>query len=642
MPRINRRARTIRPGNQISRAQIVELLIGPNGKTAFRPFGDVTAEQAFASAWLEIEPQLSRAFAVQWYAANGSRKDFSAIAEQYARDVVGGDIPACESVKNACRRHLSDRAQQDSPYRFDRAKADRICRFAELLPHVKGKWAADAELIVLQPWQIFILCCLFGWVKQSTGTRRFSLAYIEVGRKNAKSVLAAIIGLYMFACDGEFGAEVYSGATKEDQAMEVFRPALLMLYRSSELCRFLGVRITSPTSTEMRIAEDGSRFEVVVRKPGDGASPTCGIVDEYHEHDSDNLFDTFRTGMGAREQPLELVITTAGFKLAGPCKLLQADVMKILAGSVERPEVFGIIYSIDAGDDWTSEVALRKANPNFGVSIFPEFLLSEQAAAIKSARKQGVFKTKHLCVWVGSSAAFFNVQEWRELADPTLKPENFVGAPCVVSLDLSKKRDVTARVVMFRKLVNGKDHYYLFARFYLPQEQVDRPEAPHYKTWAGKYLTVHPGSTVDFELIQQETNDEIRRFRAREFAFDDWNAHQFAQRVGSDTKAVPVEIEQNARHLSPPMKELDTLIAERRVHHDGNPMMAWMMGNVTAHEDANENVFPRKDDPENKIDGPAAAFMALSRLMVAAPKKSVYATRGILTVPMDGAVAMNA
>src|SRR5207248_2735680 len=112
------------------------------------------------------------------------------------------------------------------------------CRFAELLPHVKGSWAANAELIVLQPWQIFILCCLFGWVKRATGKRRFTLAYIEVGRKNAKSILAAIIGDYMFACDGEFGAEIYSGATKEDQAMEVFRPALLMLYRSVELRQF--------------------------------------------------------------------------------------------------------------------------------------------------------------------------------------------------------------------------------------------------------------------------------------------------------------------------------------------------------------------------------------------------------------------
>lgn len=629
MPRINRKAR-IRPSNQISRAQIIELLIGPNGASAFRDGAEA------AAAWQELEPKLSSAFAERWYAASGAQKKFSAVAEQYARQIVAGEIPACETVKLACQRHLNDLTRTDWAYRFDEAKADRICRFAEILPHVKGKWAANAELIVLQPWQIFILCCLFGWVKVLTGTRRFSLGYIEVGRKNAKSILAAIIGDYTFACDGEFGAEVYSGATKEDQAMEVFRPALLMLYRSPELCRFLGIRIAGPTSKAMRIPEDGSRFEVVVRKPGDGASPSCGIVDEYHEHESDVLFDTFRTGMGAREQPLELAITTAGFKLAGPCKLLQVDVIKVLTGSVERDEVFGIIYTIDPNDDWTTSEALVKANPNYGVSVFHDFLTMEQSAAIKSARKQGVFKTKHLCVWVGASSAFFNVQRWKELGDPAMRVESFIGSPCVVSVDLSSRRDFTARVATFKRLVAGKDHYFMFVKFYLPGEEASRPEAQHYHGWVKeRAITVHPGAVIDFEAVQQETNEEINRFRAREFAFDPWNAEQFAQGVAKGTKAVAVKVEQNVKFLSPAMKEMDALIAEGRLHHDANPAMTWMIGNVTAHEDANENVFPRKDDSENKIDGPAAALMTISRLMNAAPKKSIYATRGLLIPPVE-------
>lgn len=625
MPRINRKVRT-RPSNQVSRAQIIELLIGPNGDSAFRSPADAQA------AWLEVQPKLSPAFAASWYAAGATRKPFSAIAEKYARDVVAGAIPVCENTRLACVRHLNDLAKLSFTYRFDAAKADRICRFAELLPHVKGRWAANAELIVLQPWQIFILCSLFGWVKADTGTRRFSLAYVEVGRKNAKSILAAIIGDYMFACDGEFGAEVYSGATKEDQAMEVFRPALLMLHRSPELCRFLGIRITSPTSKEMRIPEDGSRFEVVVRKPGDGASPSCGIVDEYHEHDSDTLFDTLRTGQGARQQPLQLVITTAGFKLAGPCKLLQSDVIKVLAGSVERDEVFGVIYSIDASDDWTSKTALLKSNPNYGVSVFPDFLETEQIAAIKTARKQGVFKTKHLCVWVGSNAAFFNLQRWRELGDTTLSPAQFVGSPCVIGLDLSTKRDFTSRVVLFKKVLNGKDHYFLFPRFYLPQEQASRPEAQHYHGWKA-YMSIHSGATVDLELVQQETLADILAYRATELAFDPFNAAHLSQCVAKLSKAKPVEIPQNVSHLSPAMKELDCLIAEGRIHHDGNPIMAWMIGNVTAHEDANENVFPRKDDSENKIDGAVAGIMALARLMNGpAVKKSIYSTRGLLSL----------
>lgn len=632
MPRINRRIRTLTQPRR-SRAQVLELLVGPNGDgvTAFK------SEEQKAETWDRLCREISPEFSEQWFVAQDGPKDFPAIAEVYARDVVSGRILACNKVKQACERHLDD-LQRSGPddweYRFDKAKASRICRFAELLPHVKGKWAANAELIVLQPWQIFILCSLFGWLKVRTNTRRFSLAYIEVGRKNAKSVLAAIIGNYMFAADGEFGSEVYSGATKEDQAMEVFRPAMQMLLRSPELKAVLGIEIPSDTSKKMRIGEDGSRFEVVVRAPGDGASPHCGIVDEYHEHDTDTLYDTFATGMGAREQPLRLVITTAGFNTGGPCMALHQDVSKILLGLLDRPEVFGIIYSLDPEDDWTSEAALLKPNPNYDVSVFRDFLRAEQNAAIMTARKQNVFKTKHQCIWCGANAAYFNLQKWRELADPGLKPEQFLGVACAMSIDLSTKRDFTVRICMFRKVLAGQNHYYVFATLYLPQEQVDRPEKQDYHAWAKLgAIRVHPGAVVDFDAIERETVEDIRRFKPVEFAFDPWNAAQFGQAVGRQTKVLPFEIQQSTKNLSPAMKELDILILTGRIHHDGNPCFAWMTGNVTAHEDANENVFPCKDGDENKIDGAVGCMMALSRLMVAPPKRSIYATRGLLTLP---------
>lgn len=625
MPRINRRIRTLTQPRR-SRAQVLELLIGPNGDgaSAFR-----SAEQK-RDVWVRISREISAEFAAQWHVAQSDHKDFPAIAEAYARDVVSGKIPACNEVRLACRRHLDDlnRAAAGTwRYRFDHAKAGRVCRFAELLPHVKGKWAANAELIVLQPFQVFILCCVFGWVKRSTGMRRFSLAYVEMARKNAKSSLAAIIGNYMFAADGEFGSEVYSGATKEDQAMEVFRPAMQMLLRSPELKAVLGIEIPSDTSKKMRIGEDGSRFEVVVRAPGDGSSPHCGIVDEYHEHDTDTLYDTFGTGMGARQQPLKFVITTAGFNIEGPCMALRRDVVKVLEGLLDREEVFGLIYTLDPEDDWTTLEALIKTNPNYGVSVFEDFLLTEQRAAIVTARKQNVFLTKHMCVWRGAARSYFNLQRWNELADSSLKPEQFIGLPCVVAVDLSTKRDFTVRMVMFRKTVKGKAHYHLFTRFYLPEEQVARPDMQQYQAWATeKALTAHSGGTIDFEQVQEETIDEVRRFRATEIAYDPWNAAQLAQGIAKATapKAVPVEIQQSVRLLSAPMKELDALMADGRIHHDGNPVMSWQMGNVTAREDANENVFPRKDADENKIDGPVAAIMALSRLMVAKTSGITY------------------
>lgn len=625
MPRINRKVR-VRPQNRVTRAQILELLLGPDGETVF------ATPDAAATLWAEVEQKYSPAFAARWYAAGNASRDYAAIAAEYARSVAAGEVEACKWTKLACERHLADLARigtDDWQYRFDAAKAARACRFLELLPHVKGKWAAAAELLVLQPWQVFIVAVLFGWLKAS-GARRFSLAYIEVPRKNGKSQLAAGIALYMFACDGEFGAEVYSGATTMDQAQEVFRPARQMMERSVELAQALGILVTVK---RIGRPEDGSRFEAVVGKPGDGASPHCGVVDEYHEHDTDALFDTFRTGMGARQQPMLFVITTAGDNTAGPCKLLQGDICEILEKKTLREEVFGIIYSIDAGDSWTAPASLAKSNPNLDVSVSREFLVTEQQVAILNPRKQGIFQVKHQNVWVGAVRSYFDVVRWTALGDPALKIEDFIGSPCVIAEDLSTKRDFTARCVVFKKNVKGKAHYYVFMRFYLPQAQVDRADAPHYKEWAEKgYIRVHDGATVDFEVIEEQTIADVKRCKASEFAFDPWNAMSLAQGVAKAAPACAiVELSQVPKVLSPPMKELDAAIADGRIHHDGNPVLTWMIGNVVAREDANENVLPRKEAgrEEKKIDGAVAVIMGIARISVA---KAVSTYTGLRSV----------
>lgn len=618
MARINRKIR-VRRENRVTRAQILELLIGPNGKSVF------ASEAEAPEVWAQVQQQYSQAFASQWYAARGRAKHFAEIAELYARKVIAGQADACQWTKLACKRHIADLESGGGPYVFDVDRAERACRFLELLPHVKGGWAANAELMVLQPWQICIVCVLFGWIKAATGARRFSLAYIEVPRKNGKSFLAAGIGLYMLACDGEFGAEIYSGATTEKQAYEVFLPAKQMIERHPELAQALGL---VAGAKRIRRPEDGSRFEVVIGKPGDGASPSCGIVDEYHEHASDALVDTLRTGMGARAiqrsgssgGPLLFIITTAGDNTAGPCKLLHDDVQKILEGSFHRPEVFGIIYALDREDSWTDPRKLSKANPNFGVSVSGEFLETEQQAAILNPRQQGTFQTKYTNSWVGALSGYFDSHKWGQLGDKTLRIEDFIGLPCVLSGDLATKRDFTARIAVFQKTEPGprsRDHYYVFARFYLPEAQVNRPEAPHYREWAaGGWIRVHEGATVDFGAITEETVEEANRLGASEFAFDPWNAAPLAQAVEKNTRAVAVEMMQVPKVLSPAMKETASLIMEGRIHHDGNPVMSWMMGNVVAREDANENVLPRKGTgrEENKIDGAVALIMAIARI----------------------------
>ena len=270
--------------------------------------------------------------------------------EAYVSGVIAGEILACKWIRLACERHRRDReAKASFPYRFDPAKAERACRFAERFPHVKGKWAAKHELLKLEPWQCFFYGSIFGWVHKKTGLRRFRKVRLYVPRKNGKSLAVAPIGLYMLTADGEPGAEVYSGATSEKQAWEVFGPAKQMAKMVPEFVSAFGVEVNAKT---LAVPDKLAKFEPVIGKPGDGASPHCSITDEYHEHATDDQLSTMETGMGAREQPLILVITTAGYNIAGPCHEKHDEVCKILEGATEDDETFAVIFSADPEDRW--------------------------------------------------------------------------------------------------------------------------------------------------------------------------------------------------------------------------------------------------------------------------------------------------
>lgn len=545
------------------------------------------------------------------------KRDFVAMAQQYAEDVVAGRRLACRFVKLACERHLDGlrrQASDDYPYYLDEGAATRVCRFVELMPHVKGRWARNREKIRLEPWMAFAEVNVWGWKRKSDGLRRYRRVYIEVPRKNGKSTWTAANGNYMLAADGEHGAEVYAGATTERQAWEVFGPARLMAKNSPEFLEAFGVHVGAKN---LHIAGTASKFEPVIGKPGDGSNPSFSITDEYHEHATSEQYDTMVTGMGAREQPIAWVITTAGFDTAGPCYALRSEAIDVLEGTVEADELFALIYTIDAEVDWTSPEALRMANPNLGVSVSEEFLLTEQKRAINNPREQAKFKTKHLNIWVTAASPYFDMDRWvRDLGDaPPI--EEFAGEPVTIGLDLAAKLDLAASVRTFRREVDGRAHYYIYPRLYLPRARAEDPALRHYAGWVEEgHIIATPGEITDYDYIEGDIEDDAERFPVAEIAADPYNATQLITHLQNKLGADKViEVPQTVAHLSEPMKELQALIVDGRIHHDGNPAMSWMIGNVTAQEDRNQNVFPRKERRENKIDGAVALIIALSRLM---------------------------
>lgn len=564
-------------------------------------------------------------------------KDFAAIATAYVRSVLDGQRPACRWERLACERHVRDLARAEAgqtPYRWNpelkdaAGKAyrpgDRVCRFAELMHHIKGDWAARGERIRLEGWQVFVLMSIFGWVHADTGKRRFRRADLYVPRKNAKSTLAAVIGNYMHAVDGEFGAEVYSGATSRDQALEVFRPAALMAKASSEYRARFGVVVNA---SNLSVVDTNSKFEPVIGKPGDGASPSCAIVDEYHEHKTSELYDTMWTGMGARSQPLLLVITTAGSNIGGPCYTHQVELQKVLDGVLDDDNRWGIVYTIDPDDDWTSPDALVKANPNFGVSVSDEFLLIAQREAIQDPRKQAIFKTKHLNVWVNAASPWLNLERLQACGDAGIA-DQFAGEQCWVGLDLASKNDITSAAWVFRRLVDSEWHYYAFTRNWLPAAAVQKPENGHYQAWVTQgHLVETPGNMINLRQIQEEVEASAERHVIAEIPMDAWGSREIAPNL-QEAGFTVVDVPMTVRNLSEPMKLIAALVDAGRFHHDGNLATIWMFSNVEVFEDRNENIFPRKGSAEKKIDAAVATILAVGRAMAGAgqPETSFWDT----------------
>lgn len=556
-------------------------------------------------------------------------------ANEYAEQVVAGLIPACQFVHYACKRHLADLERSTKkggrfPYRFDEDAANKILNFAEMLPHVKGKWARGGQTIKLELWQKFILSSIFGWLHKKTGLRRFREAYIEVCRKNGKSILAAIIGLYMLTMDDEPGSEVYCGAGSEKQAWEVFRPAKLMAEKAEGFADELGVGCNA---SNLHVISTGSRFEPVIGDPGDGPSPHCAIVDEFHEHKSPAQYDTFTTGMGAREHPLLLVITTAGNNLAGPCYDNRSQVAKVLHGVLKNETLFGIIYTLDKDDDWTDFEVWKKANPNYGVSVFEDYLRKQHRTAMQRAAKQNSIRCKHLNQWVNAGVAFLDMPSWEKSESP-LTLEDFEGEECWVGVDLGAKLDLAAVVLLFKREAN----FHAFPFLYLPEVQTEGDDRAHYAGWAKDgHIRLTPGVRIDFDSIEEDIvgNKEegivglAHRFEIQAIAFDPWEATQFCKHLMNQGLPM-VEVPQTVNHLSEPLKELEAILIDGTFRHDGNPVLAWMASNICAKVDKKDNVFPYKEHFDNKIDGIIALILALKMATSeAASAKSVYEERGV-------------
>ena len=538
-------------------------------------------------------------------------------AQHYMRDVLGGTIPTCKWTRLAVQRQADDLLREPSeswPWVFDAEMASRPCAFIELLPHIKGKWAREGERLELEPWQCFILTTVFGWVHHETRLRRYLEAYEEEARKNGKSAKGSGLLLYMLAADGEHGAECYTAATTRDQARIVFDDAKAMAERSPGLRTHLGVAIMQHSLT---VAHTSSKAAPLAAEGStlDGLNVHFALLDELHAHKTRAVYDVIDSARGAREQSLLWTITTAGTDRSGICYERRTHVTKILDNVVQDERVFGIIYTLDDGDDHFDPAVWIKANPNLGKSVQLDELTAQASKAQAMPSALNNFLTKRLNVWVSGESPWMDMRAWERCGTKGLSVEAIPdGAQVYMGLDLAQKKDFAALAIAWHDAPTGK--WGVCIRLYLNDLAIQESGNAHLAGWARQgYVVVTDGDLTDFDVVADDMRRYCRRFDVQEIAFDPALSMYFAGKLIEEGLPL-VEIAQRAMFFTPALIQVENLVLEGKLQHEGNPVLAWMVSNLVVKVSKfNELMSPTKERPENKIDGPIAMLMALGRAL---------------------------
>lgn len=556
--------------------------------------------------------------------------------DQYIQDVLSGKQVACRWVKLACQRHLDDLQHgAERGLRFDPAAAAHAVRFFSFLRHSKGEWAG--RVVELSPWQAFGTAMVFGW-KRADGTRRFRTSYDEEARKNGKTTKAAGVGLYLLVADGEPGAEVFTAATKLDQAKIAHSEATRMVKSSPDLRKRVQVY-----RDNLSIANTASRFEPLGADSDtlDGLNVHGAIVDEVHAHKTRGIWDVLETGTGSRRQPLMYAITTAGFNRQSLCYQLHDYTEKVLSGVFQDDSFFGVIYTLDVDEsgkleDWEDERNWVKANPNLGISKKLDNMREKAHKAANMPAALNSFLRLELNVWTQSETKWVSRIHWDACGDP-VDAEGLRGRICYGGLDLSSNTDITAWVLIFPP-AGVNDKYQVLCRFWIPEdameERVKRDRVP-YDAWVrAGYVMTTPGNAIDYDFILAKIAEDRDAYDIKELAFDRWGVKSIESKLTDmGEKDWVIQFGQGFSSMSPAMRDLDRLILKHQLAHGNNPVLRWMADNLVVSQDAAGNIKPDKERSIEKIDGMVALVMACSRAMLMGdPGSSVYDEHDVRTL----------
>ena len=519
-------------------------------------------------------------------------------------------------------------AKQISKYYFDeQAAALAITFIQKFCFHTTGRWAGLP--FILEPWQLDLVEKIFGWKRRWDGLRRYRMVYVEIPKKNGKSTFAAAIALFMLTVEGEAKAEIYSAAGDRTQAGIVFDIAKQMAAESPKIAAK-----TERYRNTIFVPGTWAKYEVINAEAGTkhGINPSTILFDELHVQKNRDLWDTLENGVAAREQPLVISFTTAGWDRTSICWEQHEYARAVIDGTIQDDAFLGIIFAADPDDDWTDPATWKKANPSFNVTVPESYFAAQCERAKRVPARQNAFRRLHLNQWTEQASRWIEVSAWTD-NELGVDFESMQNRPCFVGGDLSSTRDITAFCFVFPP-DDDWPMWIVIPRFYMPEmnlQKRDDESKGNYLKWkqAGFILTT-PGNVTDYDWIREDIKQLGQIIHIKEMALDRWNATQLMTQFINDGLDV-VPFGQGFASMAAPTREFEKMIISGELCHDGNPVMTWMVSNVAVKQDPAGNMKADKSKSSEKIDGVVAAIMGVGRAMESDPGsgKSIYDEQGI-------------
>lgn len=526
----------------------------------------------------------------------------------------------------------ADRQAVEEGCYFDQEAADRVVRFIETYLTLSKGFKAGHPFKLLDWQKHQVIYPLFGW-KRPDGTRRFRTAYIQVSKKNGKTVLTSAIATYMLVADGEESPLVVSAACTRDQASMIFQELAHYIRHNQKLRDALHVR---DSRKEIYYPKKAGYYKALSADAAskEGLDCSCVLVDELHAHPSPALYNSLKYATISRKQPLFIVITTAGEDRTSVCYELYKYSKGILDGTNTDTSFYPLVYEADEDCDVLDEGQWHKANPSLGITQTVDSFKEDAAAAKYSKMAELKFRRYRLNQWVSGLTSFLNIDAWDACQGfiPNLKGK---GKPIYLALDLASTTDLAAMV----GIVPDQGKYYVLHWAWCPEEGVKKRENTNLTKYrqfqAEGSLTITQGNACDYGLIRKNINDLRHEYQVKEIVMDKWNALYLAEQLTQDGFNV-LSMPQTTTYMNDPLKQLEKAILDKKLVHDGSTLLRWQCQNMSIEQDGNGNIKPSKKRSVDKIDSMVAVVMAMGRAVNhennGAVRKSVYDNRGLALV----------